>query len=139
MMTKEQHIAHWLRTSIDDEATMHALFDTGRYTHCLFFGHLYLEKICKAVWIKANVGNTPPFIHNLVKLLDKIDTGLSAEDMKFLDNLNKYQLSGRYPEYTYSLQSQTTKQYTRYCIDYIKKSAYVYKKSSNRLYICLHT
>ena len=49
MMTKEQHIAHWLKTSEDDELTMHALFETGRYTHCLFFGHLYLEKICKAL------------------------------------------------------------------------------------------
>ena len=88
---------------------------------CLFFGHLYLEKICKAIWIKNNSGNTPPFIHNLIKILDGLETDLSADDLKFLDNLNKYQLSGRYPEYTYSLQKQTTKQYAEYCINYINQ------------------
>ena len=86
MMTKEQHIAHWLKSSEDDEITMQALFQSGRYAHCLFFGHLYLEKICKALWIKNNDGNTPPFIHNLVKILDGIDTGLSESEMSFLDN-----------------------------------------------------
>jgi len=55
-----------------------------------FFGHLYLEKICKALWVKNNQGNTPPFIHNLIKLLSGFDVGLSEDDMSFLDDLNKY-------------------------------------------------
>ena len=100
---------------------MDVLFKEGRYTHSLFFGHLYLEKICKAVWIKHNHGNTPPFIHNLVKLINGIDTGLSEKDVSFLDDLNDYQLSGRYPEYTFSLQKQTTKQYSEHCIGYIQQ------------------
>lgn len=129
MMTKEEHIAHWLKSCEDDEITMHALFDSGRYTHSLFFGHLYLEKICKALWVRNNNGNTPPFIHNLLKLLPLTDTGLSDDDILFLDDLNKYQLSGRYPEYTFSLQKQTTKEYTVYCINYIKEiSACLRKK-----------
>ena len=120
-MTKEEHIAYWLKSSEDDELSMYALYESGRYTHSLFFGHLYLEKICKALWVKSNNGNTPPFIHNLVKLLTAIDTGLSENDMLFLDDLNKYQLSGRYPEYTFSLQRHTTKDYTIYCLNYIKE------------------
>ncbi len=119
-MTKEQHIAHWLKSCEDDEISMHALFASGSYTHSLFFGHLYLEKICKALWIKSNKGNTPPFIHNLLKLLDGIDTDLNERDVSFLNKLNEYQLSGRYPDYTYSLKQQTTKEYTKYCINYIK-------------------
>ena len=109
MMNKEQHIAHWLRSCEEDELTMNALFESGRYTHCLFFGHLYLEKICKAFLISNNNGNTPPFIHNLVKLLNGMDSGLSEKDILFLDDLNKYQLSVRYPEYTYSIQKQCEK------------------------------
>ena len=121
MMTKEQPIAHWLNSSEDDEITMRSLFNDGRYTHSLFFGHLYLEKICKAFWIKNSPENTPPFIHNLVKLLDGLDTGLSDNDMKFLVKLNEYQLSGRYPDYTSSLKKETTKAYTEYSINYIKQ------------------
>lgn len=128
-MSKEQHIEHWLKSCEDDRITMHVLFESGRYTHSLFFGHLYLEKICKALWIKSNHGNTPPFIHNLVKLSDGLDTGLSDADLSFLDDLNKYQLSGRHPEYTFSLQKQTTKDFTIYCINYIKQiSACLQKK-----------
>ncbi len=85
-MTKEEHITHWLKTSEDDELIMRLLFKDGQYTHSLFFGHLYLEKVCKALWIKNNNGNTPPFIHNLVKLLPQgTDIGLSESDISFLD------------------------------------------------------
>ncbi len=108
-MTKEEHITHWLTTSEDDELSMLSLFKDGRYTHSLFFGHLYLEKICKALWIKNNIGNTPPFIHNLVKLLNGINTGLSSDDILFLNKLNEYQLSGRYPDYTFLLQNKQIK------------------------------
>jgi len=122
MLSKEQHITHWLETARDDELTMYALFDSGRYTHSLFFGHLYLEKICKALWVKYNSGNTPPFIHNLQKLLPKdTDLGLSASDIEFLDRLNEYQLSGRYPDYTNELKKQTTKTYTAFSIGAIKR------------------
>lgn len=120
-MSKEDHIAFWLKSSEDDEITMRSLFNDGRYTHSLFFGHLYLEKVCKALWIKNNNGNTPPFIHSLVKLLGSNDTGLSEDDMLFLDNLNEYQISGRYPDYTNKLKKQTTKEFTEYCINYIDK------------------
>ena len=109
MLTKDEHIAHWLKSSEDDEITMYSLFKDGRYTHSLFFGHLYLEKICKALWVRNNNGNTPPFIHNLLKLLPTEGAGLSDEDMLFLDDLNRYQLSGRYPEYTFSLKKANNK------------------------------
>ena len=120
-MAKEQHIAYWLKSSEEDELTMWALFESGRYTHSLFFGHLYIEKLCKALWIKNNNGNTPPFIHNLLKLLNGIDSGLSEADILFLDKLNEYQLKGRYPDYVQNLKQQTTKEYTAHSINCIKQ------------------
>ena len=124
MMTKQQHIAYWLKSSEEDEITMQSLFKDGRYTHCLFFGHLYLEKICKALWVKNNEGNTPPYIHNLAKIIEGINTGLFDIDIAFLVELNKYQLSGRYPEYTFSLQKQTNKEIAS---NYINKIKSIYK------------
>ena len=125
MMTKEQHIAHWLSTSEEDEITMDGLFEIGRYTHSLFFGHLYIEKICKALWVKNNNGKMPPATDNLVTLLPKINLGLSEEDFSFLDKLNEYylneyQLAGTSPESSLELNRQTTKEYTANCINHIK-------------------
>ena len=130
MMTKEQHIAHWLKTSEEDEITMQSLFKDGRYTHSLFFGHLYLEKICKALWVRNNNGNTPPFIHNLVKLLPAKDTGLSEDDIDFLNRMNEYQLSGRYPDYTNALKQKTTKEFTTNCIQRIKSISECLRKKT---------
>ena len=96
-MTKEQHIAYWLKISEDDELTMHLLFKDGQYTHSLFFGHLYLEKICKALWVKNNNGNIPPFIHNLVKLLPEKNTGLSEKDISFLNKTERVSAVGQIP------------------------------------------
>lgn len=98
---------------------MDFLFDAGRYTHSLFFGHLYIEKICKALWIKNHKENTPPYIHNLLKILQGIETGLSDAQFVFLEQLNEYQLSGRYPNYTETLKKRTTKDLTLLYIDKI--------------------
>src|SRR5436189_102792 len=110
MMTKEQHINHWLKSAEDDLNTMNILFREGSFLHSLFFGHLYLEKICKAVWVKNSNDNIAPFSHNLKKLLEGIDTGLSSGDFDFLAKLNNYQLEGRYPESAFSLKQMTTKE-----------------------------
>ena len=118
-MTKEDHIVYWLDTCDDDRITMEALFASGRYTHSLFFGHLYVEKICKALWVKNHVDNTPPRIHNLGKILEGIETGLSDSDLMFLFDLNRYQISGRYPDYVNALKKKTTKEFTAACIQQI--------------------
>ena len=44
------------------------LHNAGHYAQALFWAHLTLEKLCKALWIKTNESNTPPFIHNLLKI-----------------------------------------------------------------------
>ncbi len=68
-MNKQEHIDYWIRSSEEDVATMHSLFLAERHLHCLFFGHLSLEKILKALWVKYNENNIPPKTHNLLKLL----------------------------------------------------------------------
>jgi len=120
-MTKDEHIQYWLRTAEDDRNTMNFLFKDGQYMHSLFFGHLYLEKVCKAIWIKNNIENTPPFVHNLIKILNGIETGLSEDDILFLGKLNLYQLSSRYPDYRNTVKMQTTKELTLSYLDKINK------------------
>ena len=119
-MTKQDHIDYWLNTSEEDLVTMDGLFELGRYTHSLFFGHLYIDKICKALWVRNHKENIPPFIHNLGKILEGIDTELSDKDYEFLFELNRYQISGRYPDYVNALKKKTNKIFTSGCIERIK-------------------
>ena len=117
-MTKKEHIEYWLNSAKEDMETMNYLYTGKRYVHALFFGHLYMEKICKALWVKNNRDNHPPKIHNLLRLLSGIEIGLEQNDLLFLDELEVYQLEGRYPDYANALIKQTTKKITE---DYFKK------------------
>src|ERR1035441_4818882 len=70
MMTKEEHIKHWLKSADEDMKDIEWLFQGERYMKALYFGHLYVEKICKALWVKNNIENIAPYTHNLTRLLD---------------------------------------------------------------------
>ncbi|MCL2131865.1 MAG: HEPN domain-containing protein [Lentimicrobiaceae bacterium] len=111
-MTKEQHINYWIDTAqYDWTGTEHA-FKAKDYMHCLFWAHLTLEKLAKAHWVKSNEENIPPKIHNVVWLLGQSNIDLGEETMKFLEDFNKFQLSGRYPDYTNNLYKMCTKEFT---------------------------
>ena len=107
-MTKEDYIRYWITTADDSCDTMEYLFKAKKYMDALFFGHLYIEKLCKALWVKNNEANTPPRIHNLVKLLAQAKVKVDEEKLLFLDMLLQYQLEGRYPDYKLRLHQQTT-------------------------------
>jgi len=93
-MTKKEHIEYWLKSSDKDFDTMNYLFKGRRYVHSLFFGHLYIEKICKALWVKNNKENYPPKIHNILIILTQAETTLDEEHLLFLLKLTQYQVNG---------------------------------------------
>ena len=67
---KEKLIRYWIEGSDDDFETMLAMFNSGRYSWSLFIGHLTIEKLLKAYYVK-NKSDYPPFIHNLLRLAEK--------------------------------------------------------------------
>ena len=121
MMTKQQHIDYWVNTAAEDWITVEILFDTKRYSHCLFWAHLVLEKLAKAHWVKNCEGNVPPKIHHLTKLLEQANVDLGEEKMKFLYHYNTFQLSGRYPDYLSIIYNACTKQFTELQMDKVKE------------------
>jgi len=66
-LTKDEHINYWVKTAGNDIEAMQDIFNAGRYDWALFVGHLALEKILKAHWVKNNTKSFPPKIHDLVK------------------------------------------------------------------------
>lgn len=68
-MTKEEHIKHWVEGSEEDFQSMQGLFSSGHYAWSLFVGHLSVEKLLKAYYIKE-VDLNFPRIHNLPRIAD---------------------------------------------------------------------
>ena len=111
-MTKQQYIDYWINTAEDDWGSVELLFNGKKYLQCLFWAHLTLEKLAKALWVKNHTENTPPKIHNLIWLLEQSNIDLGEEDMNFLVNFNNFQLSARYPDYISKIYKVCNKQLT---------------------------
>ena len=112
MMTKEEHIKYWIDTAQYDWEGTEDAFNAKRYLHCLFWAHLVLEKLAKAHWVKNHQDNIPPKVHNVVWLLAELNVDLGADTMDFLEGFNKFQLSGRYPDYMNNIYKICTKEIT---------------------------
>jgi len=122
-MTKKEHIQYWLQSAKEDADTMNYLFKGKRYVHALFFGHLYLEKICKSIWIKNNIAIHPPKIHNLLAILEQAKFKPEEKQSVFMLKLNQYQIEGRYSDDIERLKKITSKELTTQYISEIKKTA----------------
>ena len=77
------------------------MFEKGDYTYALFFGHLTVEKILKAIFTDKN-NKTPPFSHNLVYLSEKASLELNDDNLELLEEVSDFNLEARYPDDKFS-------------------------------------
>ncbi len=96
------------------------LYESKDYHWSLFIGHLVLEKLLKAVYVK-NVDNNPPRTHDLLRLADKALISSSDKQKDLLDLITTFNISARYPDYEQSFYRKCTKDYTSENIDKIKE------------------
>ena len=113
MKIKQEHIDFWISQADDDWSAVNTLFMGKNYLQCLFFAHLVIEKICKAIWIKYNDQNVPPRSHNLIFLLSETPISLTEDRSEFLLSLNRFQLEGRYPDYLTKMHDICNEQFTK--------------------------
>ncbi len=112
-MTKHDHILHWMNGADENWQEVGRMFAAATYVPCLFWAHLAIEKLAKALWVKDNAGNTPPFTHNISKLLADTTLVLTPTQASFIQQLNTFQLEGRYESYTANLRQLATQSFTQ--------------------------
>jgi HEPN domain-containing protein len=117
MKTKSEHIEFWINQSINDWDAVNTLFVGKNYLQSLFFAHLVVEKLCKALWIKHNIENIPPRTHNLNYLLSFTPIELEDDKSEFILTLNRFQLEGRYPEYLTKMHNICNETFTKSIIE----------------------
>ena len=71
------------------------------------------------MWIKTNEGNTPPFVHNLLRLITQTNETFTEEQLQFFNEMNMFQIKGRYPDYAENLEETITEEI---CKEYLNKS-----------------
>lgn len=119
-MNTEEEIQYWINIAEQDIPVAQSLFDNGHYVYCLFIGHLILEKILKAHYVKDNK-KTPPKTHNLVYLAKNSELELTDDQFEFLDKVNDFNNEARYIDYKNSFYKKCTLAYTSENFNLIKE------------------
>lgn len=94
-MNVEKQVAHWLNSAKEDWEVANQLMQSGKVRHGLFFVHLTLEKVLKAVYTKR-LAQVPPKLHDLVKLAAKCGLDVTEDQNKILARITTYNMEGRY-------------------------------------------
>lgn len=116
-MTKQDIVRYWVKSAKSDWKTVRHLFDQRDYVHALFFAHLYLEKLLKALVVQ-NTEIRSPYGHNLRLFAQKANLPLDAEQALFLDRVTEYNIAGRYDDWLFAFKKRCTR---RFCQSELKE------------------
>lgn len=111
-MTKDDLIRFWEEGSGEAWQTVQALLRSKRYLHALFFCHLTLEKLLKAMYVLRRKQPPPP-VHSLGWLAEQAGISLAEDEMKQLEEITAFNISGRYEDYKQRLYKKANGVYAR--------------------------
>jgi HEPN domain-containing protein len=118
-MTPQEIVQYWITTAEDDWRTVQNLFDKEDYVKALFFRHLYLEKLLKALIVQQS-GVHAPYIHALHVLAEKARLRLTPDQLVFLRRVTDYNLEARYPDWKLEFKKRCTREFCRSELDQIE-------------------
>ena len=87
------------------------LFEKGDYAYSLFFGHLAIEKLLKAIFVEK-FNDVPPYTHRLVFLAEKATLDISSKRLELLEVITDFHLEARYPDEKFSFFKKCTREFT---------------------------
>jgi HEPN domain-containing protein len=117
-LRKKEKVKYWLQSAQDDWRVAKHLFQRGDYSYSLFFGHLTIEKILKAIYVNR-LDDNPPFTHRLVFLAEKASLEIPEEKLRLLETVTDFNLEARYPDEKFSFKKKCTKKFAKKYLDEI--------------------
>jgi len=113
-------VEYWKESSDQNYSTMHNLIKTKEYSWALFLGHLMIEKLLKAIYVKKNKAHAV-FTHDLLRLSKMAEIELSDEFEEWIDEISTFNLNTRYDNYKHDFYKLCTKEYSETWIVRIEK------------------
>ena len=118
-MDLEKIVISWVEGAEKDWLACQHLYDAGDYPQCLFWGHLVLEKVLKAIVVKVTLEQSP-FSHDLVFLASKAHVGLDKVKRDLLNEVNAFNQFGRYDSEVVDFMKKCNPEYAQKYFDVIK-------------------
>ena len=112
-------IRYWIDSSDEDYETMITLYDNKRLSWSMFLGHLMIEKLLKALYVKIN-NEYPPYLHNLLRLTERCGLTLNVEQQLFFATVTAFNINARYDDYKMSFQKTCTPDFCAFWMEQLK-------------------
>ncbi|MEJ5310816.1 MAG: HEPN domain-containing protein [Anaerolineae bacterium] len=98
MLDIQKQIAYWQNSAVEDWQVAQDLLEQHKVRHSLFFAHLSLEKLLKAI-VCHHTQDIAPRLHNLVRLAELTGLSWTEEQIDTLAEMNVFNIEGRYPDH----------------------------------------
>jgi HEPN domain-containing protein len=115
----EKVYQYWLSSSDSDYEVLLNLFQLRNYNWALFLGHIVLEKLIKAYFVKKS-GIHAPYSHDLRLLAKKCGIELPNDLMLQLDVITSFNINARYDSFKEDFQKRCTPEFSNEWINNIK-------------------
>lgn len=104
--------SYWIEEATESLQVTRHLYEKKDYSYSLFFAHLAIEKILKAIYVSKK-NEHAPYIHNLQRLAELSDIKLSDEQRDALIEITTFNLESRYPDERRSFRNKCTEAFTK--------------------------
>ncbi len=111
-MDQDEIVKYWINASDNDFELSRNLFDAKRFSYCLFFVHLSIEKLLKGL-IVHNTSSPAPYEHNLVRLAEVSGITYSEDQLDLLTDITTFNIKARYDDYKNQFYKIATEEYTK--------------------------
>jgi len=105
-------VKYWAESAAYDLETGKSLLESKRFPYALFFGHLALEKILKALLVKA-MKEHAPYTHSLTFLASKTGIKIPESILDRLAEYTEFHLESRYPDEKKDFYKKCSEEFTR--------------------------
>lgn len=106
----EKVISYWVDSSDKDFKTMENLMKSGDFNWAMFLGHLVIEKLLKAIYVKVHK-NHAVYGHDLLRLAASLDLDIDPLKEEWLDKITTFNLNVRYDNYKQDFYKLCTQEF----------------------------
>ncbi|MFH1187915.1 MAG: HEPN domain-containing protein [bacterium] len=106
----QEIIDYWQKGADRSFDTAGFLYKGKRYSDCLFFCHLMLEKLLKGL-VAQNTKQHAPYVHELDILAKKTELPLTNIQLEQLKIISAFNIASRYDNIKESFYKMATKEY----------------------------
>ncbi len=103
-------VTYWQTEADEALQVAEHLMEKGDYSYALFFGHLVIEKMLKALYVKRQSQHAP-LVHNLVYLAQLIELELDEEKTELLATITTFNIEARYPDLKRTFRQRCTQEF----------------------------